>query len=284
LTDAFTQALLNAVPELTPEPGDYEQDGLLYCGKCHTPRQTRLEAPGTPLDGRTVIIPCRCRQALYDAETAQKKAYAQHEKVLAHNRQMIEAGIAEPIPPGTFADNDSDGKAAQVAQRYADGFEDHAYPGNHGLMLYGPPGTGKTFLAGCIANALTERDSHVLYTTIRKLTTAANRDFGADAELVQLEVQRCSLLILDDFGVERDTEFSWEQTERIINWRYEAGHPLLITTNLSPQEMQGGDITKQRVFDRVHDMCISIPVLGESRRKQHAAQKMQQARAWLLGG
>lgn len=284
MTDVFTQALMSVVPELQPEPGDYEQDGFLYCGKCATPRQMRLNAPGTPLDGRVVSIPCQCREAAYRANLAQETARRNHERLLEHNRSMIEAGIAEPFPPYTFAQDAEPGrKVSKIARRYVDGW-DTAYAKNTGLMLYGPPGTGKTFLAACIANALTDRSSHVLYSSIQKLTTAANRDFGVDAETVQREVQRCSLLVLDDFGVERNTEFSWEQTERIINWRYEAGRPMMCTTNLSPQDMQGGDISKQRVFDRVLEMCTTIRVDGQSRRKANAEKKLQQAREWLLGG
>ena len=279
----FEQVLLNAVPEAEPEDGDYMADGLLYCGKCHTPRQMVINGTGTGLDGRTVIISCQCREAAQRAEKAARTERENREKLAAHIRRMIEAGIADEFPDATFdQDENPDRKLSVAARRYVANFQ-KAYENNLGLMFYGPPGTGKTFLAGCIANALNAAGSHVLYTSIRKLTTAANRDFGEDADIVQREVQRCSLLILDDFGVERDTSFSWEQTERIINWRYEAKRPLIATTNLDPQDMQGGDITRQRVFDRILEMCQRVKVDGESRRRKNAARKTLLMRE-LFGG
>ena len=279
----FEKALLEAVPAAEQEDGDYVQDGLIFCGKCRTPREMRLNAPGTGLDGKVVQISCSCREAAYRAEKAAKTAKENAEKLAAHVQRMVEAGIADPFPAATFAlDDNPERKLTLAAKRYVENFP-KAYENNLGLMFYGPPGTGKTFLAGCIANALNDAGSHVLYTSIRKLTTAANRNYGEDADLVQREVQRCSLLVLDDFGVERDTEYSWEQTERIINWRYEARRPLLATTNLDPQEMQGGDIIRQRVFDRILEMCQRVKVDGESRRRKNAAEKAKLMRE-LFGG
>ena len=49
------------------EPGDYTgEDGILYCGKCRTPKQFRMEAP--PMKGRLLPHPCRCEQERLDRE------------------------------------------------------------------------------------------------------------------------------------------------------------------------------------------------------------------------
>lgn len=278
----FEQALLNASPDAEMEDGDYLQDGLIYCGRCHTPRQMIMSGTGTGLDGKILTIACICRAEAEKKEAEAKRQRENREKLLSHNRAMIESGIAEPFPNASFdMDDDPERRVSRIARAYVEKWNE-VYAKNGCLLFYGPPGTGKTFLAACIANALFSAGSDVLYTNIRKLSNAANRNFGEDADIVQLEVQRCSLLVLDDFGVERDTSYSWEQTERIINWRYEARRPLIATTNLSPAEMQGGDITRQRVFDRIQGMCTTIKVDGESRRKREAAQKTQELRE-LLG-
>ena len=278
----FEQALLNASPDAVMEEGDYLQDGLIYCGKCRTPRQHLINGTGTGLDGKVVQIACSCRAEAERAQKDAKRAIENTERLVAHNRAMIEAGIAEPFPNVSFdKDDEPNRRISQIARAYVAKWAD-VYKQGGSLLLYGPPGTGKPFMAACIANALFASGSDVLYTNIRKLSNAANRNFGEDADLVQLEVQRCSLLVLDDFGVERDTSYSWEQTERIINWRYETRKPMIATTNLSPAEMQGGDITRQRVFDRIQGMCTTIKVDGESRRKLEAAKKKQELRE-LLG-
>jgi len=55
------------------EPGDYTgEDGLLYCGKCRTPKQFRMDAP--PLEGRLLPHPCRCEQERLDREAAEQEA------------------------------------------------------------------------------------------------------------------------------------------------------------------------------------------------------------------
>ena len=53
--------ILDALAQVTPGPEDYTgEDGLLYCGKCHTSKQFRMMAP--PLEGRLLPHPCRCEQ------------------------------------------------------------------------------------------------------------------------------------------------------------------------------------------------------------------------------
>ena len=55
------------------EPGDYTgEDGILYCGKCRTPKQFRMEAP--PMKGRLLPHPCRCEQERLDREAAEQEA------------------------------------------------------------------------------------------------------------------------------------------------------------------------------------------------------------------
>ncbi len=59
--------------------------------------------------------------------------------------------------------------------------------------------------------------------------------------------------------------------QKLIDTRYRSGKPLIVTTNLSKNEMEHpSDIKYSRVYDRVLEMCIPIAVKGESRRKSNA--------------
>lgn len=113
------------------------------------------------------------------------------------------------------------------------------------------PGTGKTYLAGCIANALMEREVPVRMTNfaaiLNDLTGTLN---GRNAYIERL----CSfpLLILDDFGMERGTEYGLEQVYNVIDSRYRSHRPLIVTTNLTLSELQNpADRAHQRIYDRV---------------------------------
>jgi len=90
---------------------------------------------------------------------------------------------------------------------------------NHGLVLWGNVGSGKSYFAGCIANALMEREIPVCMTNF---ATILNNLFYGSENRNEYIVRLCSypLLILDDFGMERGTEYGLEQVYNVIDSRY----------------------------------------------------------------
>ena len=93
---------------------------------------------------------------------------------------------------------------------------------NLGLLLWGGVGTGKSFLAGCIANALMEQEVPVRMTNFAQILNKLNSSFSRRNDVVD---KRCRypLLIIDDFGMERGTEYTLEQIYNIVDSRYR--HP-----------------------------------------------------------
>ena len=86
---------------------------------------------------------------------------------------------------------------------------------------------------------------------------------------------RFPLLILDDFGMERGTEYGLEQVYNVIDSRYRSRKPLIVTTNLSLAELQNPqDTAHARIYDRVLEMCLPILFTGENFRKETAGAKM----------
>lgn len=151
---------------------------------------------------------------------------------------------------------------------------------NLGLLFWGKPGNGKTFAAGCIANALLERDGvdapSVRMTTFGTILNKLPGMSAQDKEWYLNGFQSCDLLILDDFGMERQTDYAREQVFNIIDGRYLARKPLIVTTNLSLQELKRPrDIQEQRIFDRVLELCVPVCFDGESLRQEKAKQQMQ---------
>ena len=157
---------------------------------------------------------------------------------------------------------------------------DAMYRENMGLLLWGKPGSGKTFAAGCIANHLIEREGR-RSAAVRMTTfgTILNRLPGmplADKEHYLRGFQTCDLLILDDFGMERRTDYAREQVFHIIDSRYLARRPLIITTNLSLRELKNPvDMMDQRLYDRVLEMCVPVCFDGESQRRSRAGEKVR---------
>ena len=141
------------------EPGDYTgADGLLYCGKCRTPKQFRMDKP--PLEGRLLPCPCQCEQERIDRETAEQEA-RRHRQIVADLKRR---GLTDPaMRDWTFA-NDN-GKCPQMKHAYF--YVEHwdtMLAENIGYLLWGGVGTGKSYFAGCIANALMEREITVRMT------------------------------------------------------------------------------------------------------------------------
>ena len=82
-------------------------------------------------------------------------------------------------------------------------------------------------------------------------------------------MNRYTLLIIDDLGAERSTEFAQEQVFNIIDARYRSGKPMIITTNLTAEEIKNPqEVGYARIYDRILERCFPIAVMGESRRRQ----------------
>ena len=251
------------------EPGDYTgEDGLLYCGKCRTPKQFRMDAP--PLEGRLLPHPCRCEQERLDREAAEQEARRHHQAVADLKRR----GFTDPAMRGwTFA-NDN-GKCPQMkhAHFYVENWT-AMQEENIGYLLWGGVGTGKSYFAGCIANALMEQEVAVRMTNFALILNDLTASFEGRNEYIA-RLCRAPLLILDDFGMERGTEYGLEQVYNVIDSRYRSRRPLIVTTNLSLQDLQHPqDTAHARIYDRLLEMCAPIRFSGENFRKATAQDKL----------
>lgn len=252
--------------EVEPQEGDYKgEDGLIYCGKCKTAKQVEINVRGTILRPHCM---CECESARYNAEKEKEKAQALKEQIERNRR----SGFPESDMQGwTFEKDDrANAKISDICHRYVEHFPSMKSKGK-GLMFLGDCGTGKTFLAACIANALLDEGYSVLMTNFTRLV---NTIFGMrEGKQDYIDsLNRYSLLIIDDLGVERQSEYVAEIVQNIIDSRYRAGLPMLITTNLTPQDFnESGDISKTRLYSRISEMCLPLKVAGADRRKANSA-------------
>lgn len=234
-------------------------DGLLHCAVCHKKTQTIVEFEG---EKRMVRCICDCKQKEMEAY---KQAEIQAENERMRRRCFAETNMAE----WTFANDDGKNpKISNAMKRYSDDFRVFKAEGR-GLLLYGSVGTGKTYYAACIANALIDIGYSVLMTNFARLTNEIQGRFDDKNEYID-SLNRYSLLIIDDLGAERKSEYMQETVFSIIDSRYRSGLPFIITTNLSAEEIKkNGDIGYSRIYDRILERCFPIEVKGESRRRQN---------------
>ena len=258
-------------------PGDYEKEGLLYCGKCHTRKQFKCELPGQSFIAGCM---CQCETEKYNRE---KEAAAEAERLERIKHLRISGIHDKEIHGMTFAvDDRRDAKKSDLAWRYVSKW-DQLYRENVGLIFYGNTGNGKTFTAACIANALIDRKVPVLMTSFSKIIKQLS-GMKAEDKIGYLEsINRYDLLILDDLGAERESQYALEIVYDVVDSRYKSGKPMIITTNLTMAEMKNPiNMDYQRIYDRILEMCMQIHFEGESRRKDKAKEKLAKARDILL--
>ena len=270
------QNISNRSP-IKPESGDYTgANGLLYCGKCKTAKQVEIDVNGMKL---TPFCMCQCEKEKYEKEKAEDKARALREQIERNRR----AGFPEEqMQKWTFEKDDrANEKISDICKRYVENFPKMKSKGK-GLMFLGGFGTGKTFLAACIANALLDEGFSVLMTNFPRLVNTIHGMREGKQEYID-SLNKYSLLIIDDLGVERQSEYVAEIVQNIVDSRYRAGLPVVITTNLSPKDFtETQDIAKSRLYSRIAEMCLPLIVKGVDRRKANAADSDREL-AELLG-
>ena len=261
IIEGIAKASENTIPI---NDGDYiDSEGLLCCGKCHTRKQTNIVlANGKQLKPRCV---CKCEQERMHEEEEKRKAKELEEKV----KELRKMGFPDAeMSRFTFENDDrSNEYISDVAKRYADNFTT-MYSKHKGLLLFGTVGTGKTYIAACIANALIDRGYTCLVTNFARLTNTINGMYDGKQEYID-GLDRFSLLVIDDLASERDTEYMNEIVTNIIDERYRSGKPMIVTTNLTSEELKNPrDVRKQRIYSRLMEMCIPLEVKGTDRRKK----------------
>lgn len=278
LPDLIDTIGARAACQYSEAEGDYHnEDGLLMCGNCHTPKECVLhKSDGTT---RTVRCACECSVARNAKEAEEKRKRDR----LQYLDSMRRTGFPDAeMRKWTFTESDhADPKTENVARKYAANFNAMREKGI-GLLLCGTVGTGKSFLAASIANALIDQGTPCLMTNFSRIISRISEKFGGDQKYLD-DLNRFDLLIIDDLGAERDTEFTWEKVMDVIDARYRAGLPLIITTNLSMRQLSDqSDIRRQRVYSRLREMCVFLEVQGADRRGKKMQDKMADAKS-LLG-
>lgn len=262
-----------------------ESDSVLkICKNCNTPKESIIEAFGKKLK---VPVMCKCEEEKYNKikqqEAIQEKMY-RLEKL--RNYSLMDKQF-EQCTFENFEVDEMNKQYFNLAKKYVEKF-DEMKKQNLGLLLHGSTGTGKTFIAFCIANELLNRLVPVIaissISLLNRLKETYKR-YGSEGEIEIINnLKNASLLVLDDLGAENTTDWAKEKVYEIIDSRYRDKKPIIITTNLSLEQLKekmAGDDGVYRTYDRIIEMCTPIPIKGKARRIESAKAKQELLRELL---
>ena len=201
-------------------------------------------------------------------------------------RVVGESGMGERFLQRTFmtfvTDTPERKQAARTAKEYVENFDNRLpkrgepLPERNGFFISGTKGSGKTHIAAAIANYLLSNGTAVICMTERdlfgRIRRTYSRDGGDESEVLET-YKRVPLLIIDDLGKEKPTDWTISTLYSIIDGRYDRAMPLIITTNYDPDSLarrltpQGDDgTTAECIIDRMNEVCAAIILTGKSWR------------------
>lgn len=275
------EAIAGAIEELgrlAGLPGDAVIiNGLRHCRTCGEPLQKRITWAG-----RDMVVGCVCDCIMKEREEEQKREEErerQRRVDRVRNLSMM-PGKYSKATFGAYEGRAENAKAYATARKYAENFREMEKM-NQGLLFYGPVGTGKSFTSACIANYLMEMEVPVIMTSVVRILDAEPSE---QAE-IRTAIRNARLLIIDDLGAERETDYALERVYGVIDDRVRANAPLIVTTNIGVKEMVTcTDIRKKRIYDRILEVCFPVEVTGKSVRLGKAAERQAQMKRYFGGG
>mgnify|MGYP004533734841 CR=1 FL=1 len=248
-----------------------QRDNEPFCKFCGSSRKKAERGP-------VYYRPCSCKEAQEEAEAFRHKWDELHNlrfeleaceiKIKSYAYRAVRlyenSGLGRRFRDRTFEAFQPTGYEKQFRKAYdfATGFETNQ---GNGLLFVGTVGTGKTHLAASIANyIIKELGIPVIVLNVTELFEKL-RNFSETNNTLK-ELKKIPLLILDDIGKEKVTDWNREKLYEIINARYEDYLPVVITSNDTPANMErnlGG-----ATYSRLCEMCELITMTGRDWRKQ----------------
>jgi DNA replication protein DnaC len=231
------------------------------------------------------------------AESERRVARCDCRNAQRSERLLKQARIPRRYQHCEFANFDIlPGKYSAVMERAklaAQKFVDHYPLEKEGLLFIGPIGVGKTHLAVSIVQALVRKGVAAVFYDYRELLKQIQDSYNDSVDATEMEVlkpaMQAEVLVLDELGTVKPSEWVWDTVSLILNKRYNDGSTTIITTNLpdlpardgagsddvrstaaarrAGSEPTLGDRITERMRSRLHEMCRTVEMRGEDFRQ-----------------
>lgn len=216
----------------------------------------------------------RQNRYLEDAYFVPCKKYKVHRKMQEVSRLLDDSGLGDRFKQRRFETFQTDSNTAgakREAERFCDELQQN--PKATGLMFVGSYGCGKTHLAAAILHRCAENGLPGMFVVVPELLARIRTSFRTDdgkAEEIIDAAKTSKLLILDDLGAEKTSEWVTEQLYMIINYRYEHMLPTVITTNNTGAELE--QELGRRTLSRLAEMTRPVKIQAGDYRMKFAAR------------
>lgn len=273
----------------TIQPGDwFDEEGILMCGTCGEARQHMVTA-AAPTDKEPervlrfkAVRGCRCEREREEAEKQKELDRKAMERVDRLRKASLMDEKLKKASFSSFQTTKHNARNLKLCRRYAEAFNEMVAK-NQGVIFWGDVGTGKSFAAACIANYLLDRGVPVIMTSLVKLLEIIQGGEERESDIIS-RMNSAKLVIFDDLGAERNTDYALEKIYNIIDSRSRRELPMILTTNLSITEMQEeGDRRYSRIYDRIFETCYPMQFTGTSWRKKSASRRFEEMERLLNG-
>lgn len=256
--------------------GDYfDDDGCLICGTCGEKKTAKVEGIA-----EYVVCSCKCDISKRQKEAMQQKVREDIERINSLKRNSLMDEKFRNAYFDTFTVNGFNEKNFKICRRYVSGFDEMVRK-NQGLLMWGNIGTGKSYAAACIANSLLDKGVPVIMTSFVKLFESFQKDPAAEESIIK-RLNGVKLLILDDLGAERSTDYALEKVYNIVDSRYRRSLPMIVTTNVPINVMkEEPDVRFSRIYDRIFECCYPMQFSGVNWRRKEASSRFKEMESFF---
>jgi DNA replication protein DnaC len=224
-------------------------------------------------DGERYAQPCECRLQVRASRLLKRAAIP----------RRYEHCTLDTFEPGYGQADQSLAAAYLMARQFVSGYP--VTTEGRGLLLTGSVGVGKTHLAVGIVQALiVEKGVHALFCDYRDLLKRIQESYNPQVASTELQILtpifEAEVLILDELGAQKPTDWVWDTVALILNTRYNDKRTTLITTNYpnAPaalarsadkviREETLGDRIGERMRSRLAEMCVEVEMRGNDLRQ-----------------
>lgn len=246
----------------------------IYCGKDYIINENLnlfLELGAKITDNLKYVPSCICYKELTEKHLKEKSENLEKIRIENKIKKIKDISIVDvKFNESKFENSDCTEKHMRLAKRYSEIFIEKEL--KEGIIFFGNSGTGKTYAAACITNKLLQHNKTVLAINVTSYLNKLKSDFNIENVILK-NISECDLLILDDIGTEKVSDWVYEKMFLLIDTRYKTNKPIIITTNLNITDDENCELKrhfeingKNRIKDRITEMCFPQLVVGNSKR------------------